>query len=248
MERYEVERLLNQLAEIQANVDLISIEENKLLESVQVPDDVKSIYAEGEKRKKELRQQTDSIMVAMDQELSERLGQIEVPPEIQEILLNIDRQRNAVREEIEQRKRSIQLDLNSRLEKVDGEFGKKVEQIYKDVETRKLEINLEFGEKKEAAQANQNDLIEKIKSAVKIIRESVKGKYNQAVYTKGRTTWKTDVLDDVYTILNASIWKLQHVTKKEDLPGIIADLLETMKKMTEARKEGDPSVSIRRIG
>jgi len=67
---------------------------------------------------------------------------------------------------------------------------------------------------------NIKKLEAEIKAEVKTGGTSVKGKYFHAVYVKGRVTWNTDKMD---------AWLVDHPFLKE------------------ARKEGDPSITLRRI-
>lgn len=64
------------------------------------------------------------------------------------------------------------------------------------------------------------DLTEQVKQAVIAEGQSVKGNYLHAVYNKGRISWDSKTLDG--------------------LAMVIPDILK-------ARREGDPSISIRRI-
>jgi hypothetical protein len=89
-----------------------------------------------------------------------------------------------------------------------------------EIKQKLAEIDLEFSGKSEVATDKASVLEAEIKELVKSAGETVKSKYFMAVYMKGRVSWNSDVLERI------SI----------DHPEILF-----------ARKEGEPSVSLRRI-
>ena len=82
------------------------------------------------------------------------------------------------------------------------------------------DIEYEFKEKSSAVDDNISKLTEEIKTDVLTAGQSVKGDNMMAVWSKGRISWDTKALD-----------------------GVIAVHPE----LAKFRKEGDPSVSIRKI-
>lgn len=88
------------------------------------------------------------------------------------------------------------------------------------IKTHLGEIEAEFADKEEAVKTNIASLEERIKKSVLEIGSSVKGRFLHAVYSKGRTTWDNDFLN--------------RFAKKHP-------------EIESARKEGDPSVSMRNI-
>lgn len=90
-----------------------------------------------------------------------------------------------------------------------------------EIKAKLAEIDAEFSEKAQAVDANAALVEAQVKTLVAGIGKSVKGKYLHAVLSKGRVSWDTK--------------------KLEGLMMIVPNL-------AEARSEGNPSVSIRKIG
>lgn len=88
-----------------------------------------------------------------------------------------------------------------------------------EVKQRMAEIEAEFAGKGEAVSENIAALEVEIKEAVKAEGKSVKATILHAVFAKGRVTWETKGLDG---------------------------LLVAVPQLAQFRKEGDPSVSIRK--
>jgi len=93
--------------------------------------------------------------------------------------------------------------------------------IPEEVEAALADIDAEFSPKLEAVAEKIEALEAEAKAAVLAEGETVKGGALQAVYTKGRVTWDGKKLEGM------------------------ASLLPQLK---DARKEGEPSVSIRKVG
>jgi len=93
--------------------------------------------------------------------------------------------------------------------------------IPEEVEAALADIDAEFAPKLEAVAEKIAALEAEAKAAVLAEGETVKGGALQAVYTKGRVTWDGKKLEGM------------------------ASLLPQLK---DARKEGEPSVSIRKVG
>lgn len=89
-----------------------------------------------------------------------------------------------------------------------------------EVKQRMAEIEDEFSDKSAAAQENIARLEAEIKEAVKTEGKSVKATLLHAVFAKGRVTWETKGLDG---------------------------LLVAVPQLAQFRKEGEPSVSIRKV-
>ncbi|HEY6020889.1 MAG TPA: hypothetical protein VIY48_13615 [Candidatus Paceibacterota bacterium] len=83
------------------------------------------------------------------------------------------------------------------------------------------DIDAEYAPKMETVNATISDLEAKVKSAVIESGATAKGGALQAVFTKGRVTWDTKQLDG---------------------------LMIAVPQLAQARKEGQPSVSIRKVG
>ena len=82
------------------------------------------------------------------------------------------------------------------------------------------DIEAEYSTKYEGVDANIAALTEQVKAAVLAGGASVKGSYLHAVYAKGRVSWDNRKLEG---------------------------LMMVIPQVAEARKEGEPSVSIRKI-
>lgn len=84
-------------------------------------------------------------------------------------------------------------------------------------------VEIEFGEKQKAAKENIEDLERRIKleTLSQPVHKTVKGAHLMAVYVKGRVTWESDKLEGLMLAFPA---------------------------LAGARKEGAPSVTIRRLG
>ena len=90
-----------------------------------------------------------------------------------------------------------------------------------EIKAKLADIEAEFSDKVGAVDQNINDLTAQVKQAVISEGQTVKGNYLQAVYMKGRVSWDTKTLEGLAIV---------------------------MPKLLDAKKEGDPSVSIRRVG
>ena len=96
-----------------------------------------------------------------------------------------------------------------------------VNEVYTpEIQARLTEIDIEFAPLFNAVDENINALTDNIKAEVITTGASVKGAHLQAVYTKGRVSWDTKII--------------------EGLAVVFPDL-------EKARKIGDPSVSIRKV-
>jgi len=89
-----------------------------------------------------------------------------------------------------------------------------------EIKAKIAEIEAEFKPQSEGLTQNISALESEVKTDVVTLGESVKGNVLHAVYTKGRITWDTKGLEGV---------------------------LVNQPELAKFRKEGDPSVSIRRI-
>jgi hypothetical protein len=89
-----------------------------------------------------------------------------------------------------------------------------------EIKARLAEIDAEFQEQVNGASANISALEAQIKAAVLTAGATVKGQHLMAVWSKGRVSWDTKMLDG---------------------------MVKLIPQIGEARKEGDPSVSIRKV-
>ena len=218
------QEMLDQLAEYQAQVDYLNLKERELLDEVKIPTEVLQAQDEANKR----RQAIDSALWKEQKEIEEQrkavladIPEPELPPEYVAAM-------NAYRAEVE----SVTNQVTNRIEQarqraaeqkaqIDTDLQAQVKDVYAQVDQRKRDIMAEFSETASGAKDNIAALTAQIKTEVAKIGKSVKGQFYQAVYMRGRVTWNTDMLD-----------------------GMIVAFPE----LAKARKEGEPSVSIRKTG
>ena len=93
--------------------------------------------------------------------------------------------------------------------------------IPEEVEAALADIDAEFAPKQDAITAKISSLEEQAKTAVLAEGATVKGGALQAVYAKGRVTWDGKKLDGMMSLIP---------------------------QLEDARKVGEPSVSIRKVG
>jgi DNA repair exonuclease SbcCD ATPase subunit len=237
----EIKGILDALAEIQARLDLLQMDKTKLLNEVKIPEEIQAIQDKIGKRKREYGQGFERLVVSLEEERAEQLAQIVVPVEIQQAFEQVQQKRQEVERKIEERKQTAYQNMLNLQKKVDEEMGEQVRQVFAEVEQRKQDILPEVGEKEESASKNAVDLTAKVKKMVKDYGATVKNDYLMAVYAKGRTTWTTDILDDIYFRLNSILEELDaSLTVWGRIKLVITDL-------GKARKIDKPSVSIRKI-
>lgn len=112
-------------------------------------------------------------------------------------------------------------DYYQQLDRIKHDKQELIDSVLTDeIKTRLAEIEAEFDPLMVGADSEIQDLTAKIKAAVLEYGATVKGQYRQAVWSKGRTSWDTKALD-VYATIHPEI--------------------------TEWRKVGEPSVSIREV-
>lgn len=96
-----------------------------------------------------------------------------------------------------------------------------IDEIYTaEIKAKIAEIDAEFAGKNEAVAEKIAALETEVKQAVLVGGASVKGQFLHAVYTKGRVTWDSKSLDGY---------------------------VKAHPELAEFRKEGEPSVSLRKI-
>jgi len=89
-----------------------------------------------------------------------------------------------------------------------------------EIKARMADIEAEFSGKSEIVNEKILKLESEIKDAVKQEGTSIKGQFIHAVFSKGRISWDTKILDG---------------------------LMIALPELSQARKEGEPSVSLRKI-
>jgi hypothetical protein len=243
-----IKQILDQLADTESQIDVLHLQKRDLLDQVKIPEEIQAIQDKIGQRKREYGQGFERLVASLDEEKAEQLAQIVIPAEIQKVFEQVQQQRKEVENKIEERKQSAYQSLLNLQKSVDEEMGEQVKQVFAEVAQRKSEIEAEFGEQEERAKDNAESLIAKAKNATEEYGETVRGAYRMAVYTKGRTTWTTDILDDIYFRLNELIKQVQSfVMIQDELSGVSGSLKRITSDMSKARKVGKPSVSIRKI-
>jgi len=112
--------------------------------------------------------------------------------------------------------------LHAELDGLEAQKQKLIDQaVPADVRERLKDIETEFAQKEQAASANIESLEAEIKAETIAVGESVRASGLQAVWNKGRLTWDSKGL----------------TSYSESHPEIL-----------QFRKEGEPSVTIRRAG
>lgn len=222
-EKSTIEKL-DQLADFQAQIDYLEMQKRELLDAVKIPDEVLAAQDEANKRRQKL--DADALIIQKEiqgvtAQLMSEVVEPELPDEYKAALAAARQQREDIQSQATSRYEQLQKKMAEQKARVDADLQAKTRDVYAHVETRRAEINAEFSGKTDAAQDNIAKLTAEIKADVTREGKTVKGALYQAVYQKGRVTWNTDMLD-----------------------GMIVAFPELVK----ARKEGAPSVALRRIG
>jgi hypothetical protein len=200
--------------------DLLEADKRKLLDEVKTPAEVEAVISAGMKKMSEVEGSFETTLKELEEAADKKIALIVVPDEIKAALAEIDHQRMMVNAELVQQ----QKDIFERIRTAKNEIGNSVEAQTKDVfdalAQRKAEIEAEFAGKSEAVDENIKKLTEEIKAEVKTLGHSVKGDHYQGVYMNGRITWDTKAMDG-YAVGHPEVLFM--------------------------RKEGEPSVTLRRI-
>jgi len=218
-----IKQQLDTLSDYQAQVAFLEMQKQELLDTVKIPEEVLSAQAEANKQRQKIDSDFYNRSKYYDQQLVEAMAAVkdpEMPPEFVAALEAARIKRSAIENDFAAKEAEDQRAVIAAKTKIDAELQAKVQDVYTQVATRKNEINIEFTEKASGAQDNIAKLTAEIKQAVKEFGDSVKGSFLHAVYVKGRITWNTDMLDGMVVAFPA---------------------------LAKARKEGEPSVTLRKI-
>ena len=214
------EEKLDRLAEYHAQKVTVEFEKRDLLASVQIPDDVQAIVNAGIAAINAVDAGFSNEQRIFEGQIEEELDEIVIPVEVKTILAEIDRKRALVQAKRLAHDDYIRRAINVRKLELQKELDAKVKTTIKEIANKRREIEEEFAGKRDDVDKNIADLEAEIKADVKAEGKSVKGNFFQAVFNRGRVTWNTDMLD-----------------------GFLAAHPE----LKDARKEGEPSVSIRSL-
>jgi len=220
MNEAEIKTKLDALSEYQAHRDLLDGEKRKLLDDVKIPEEVQNIVTAGMKQMSDVEGSFSPSLKSIQEDADKKLAEIVVPDEIRAALAEIDRQRKAVQDARFTSECAIREQIRTMKAEVQASVEAKTKDVYDAIAQRKAEIEVEFSGKSEAVDENIRKLTEEIKAEVKALGTSVKGDHFQAVYVKGRVTWDTSKMDG-YAVGHPEVLFM--------------------------RKEGDPSVTLRRI-
>jgi ElaB/YqjD/DUF883 family membrane-anchored ribosome-binding protein len=225
---------LDMLAEFYSQKDALELRKRELLNEIQVPAEIEQIVKDGLVMAQRIELDMRVRVAAYDKTIDAELAAVSIPAELKAALAELDAQRAALMEQFADVEKQRQIIAGQKRDNEAAEFEhlkadraqleeevkSKTAQVYADVASRKNEIEIEFSGKAQDADENIKKLEAEIKAEVKAAGASVKGKFFHAVYVKGRVTWNTDKMD---------AWVIDHPFLKE------------------ARKEGEPSITLRRI-
>ena len=254
-----IEQKLDALAEYHSQKDSIEAKKREMLNEVKTPDEVIDIQRQADEAMKYYDELMNAKLQRIRDEAEARLSEVQIPPEIRAALAEIDRKRKEIGESRDAKHSEIMTARNNRLFEMRQETERKTRQVFADLAQRKADIEAEFLGKAGAVDENIKALEAEIKAEVikraaeKLADDieadnlSVKSTMYHAVYTRGRVTWKAEKLDSV-------IKKLAQITREIDA-FVANDQLGTIRKMVsdaalammKARKEGEPSVALRKI-
>jgi hypothetical protein len=243
-----ITEMLDLLGEFDAQVTLLTLNKQKLIDEVQVPEEVLAINDKAIKLKQAIDEEYQSGLKFMNEDKAEQLKLVVVPPEIQAALDAVISERSRIEAHYENQRLMAQAEADRRKDAIDNEFNSKVASVYAQVNRRKSDISSEFSGKIEAAKANIEKLTATIKAEVIKAGKTVKGSFYQGVYNKGRVTWITDKLDSLYFSLY-DILKMvdSFVAMQDELSGLRQEIEKAAQTVADARKEGDPSVTLRKV-
>jgi hypothetical protein len=216
----QIKRKLDDLAEYQAQRELLEINKRALLDDVKIPAEVEAIMSEGMKRINEIENNFQPEIKLQRAKMQAELALVVIPDEIKAQLADIDRKRNLILEEDARVMETIRENINNTRLEINEEIQSQTKQVYVDISQRKADIEAEFSGKSQAVDENIKKLTEDIKADLKITKHTVNGKFFQAIYVKGRTSWNNDMLDGMICLVP---------------------------QLEQARKIGEPSVTIRKI-
>jgi len=215
----EIIKKLDTLAEYHSQKDSIEAKKRALLEEVKVPDEVLEVQRKAQEKQLQAEKHAKYMAETLRMECDDKLRAIVVPDEVKALLMEIDHQRGLVLTYQREKESDYQKRLAEIRAEIYDETQAKTAQVYSELAARKREIEAEFVGQQNAVDENIKALEAEIKAATKAEGKTVKGKFFTAVYVKGRVTWNTDMLDGMITVIP---------------------------QLGKARKEGEPSITLRR--
>lgn len=255
----EITQKLEKLTEYHAQRDMIEFQKRALMDEIKVPAEVLEVQNRANDAAQKYAAAQQRKIDELRSECSKKLAEIEIPAEVAEALKLIDHQRGMVRVYQEQQEKFMRDAIEAKRAELFEASKRETEQVYADLATRKAEIEAEFAGKERDADLNiaalekeiKADIIaraaEKIAADIEADDLSVKGGLYHAVYVRGRVTWKAEKLDKVIKKLAEITRAIDAFVANDQLGGIRKAVSDAALIMMEARKEGDPSVSLRKI-
>lgn len=243
-----IEQKLDRLADYESQKDLIDANKRAALDEVKVPAEVEAIVSAGTKRMSDLQAALRPTAAKLAAECDAKLAEIVIPAEIKAAYEEVERQRALVMAYRRGKEQEIDEAHQAKEKAIRAEIDAQVKETYADVARRKREIEEEFAGNIDAVKANIDKLKAEIKADTIAKGETVKGKFYQSVFVKGRTTWKTDALDSIYYRLSGLLEKIDSfVAIQEELSGIRTEVKSITKDLAAARKEGDKSTQLKTL-
>jgi hypothetical protein len=186
---------LDQLAEYEAQRDMIEINKRALLDDVKIPEEVEAIMADGMKRMSEVENSFQPALKEHREKVQAQLALVVIPDEIKEALAEIDNNRRLIVEEDVKFMTDIRDEINSTRLALNADIQAQTHQVYAAIAQRKGDIEAEFSGSRQAVDANIEKLKEEIRVATKEIGYTVEGAAYQAIFVKGKKTWNAKRLD-----------------------------------------------------
>lgn len=211
---------LDRLAEFHSQKDTIELKKRELLDDIKIPSEVEAVIKDGMDRMRLLDEAFQMEQKRYSAEIRAKLDAIVIPDEIKSVLAEIDAKRATILAEQQAHDAEIFEKTKQAKAKLQTEIEAQTRGVYDDVANRKAEIEAEFIGAANAVDENIRKLENEIKADTEQLGKTVRGRYFMAVYNKGRITWNTAIME---------AWLNDHPFLKQ------------------ARKEGKPSISLRRI-
>lgn len=211
---------LDRLAEFHNQKDAIELKKRELLDDIKIPSEVEAVIKDGMERMRLLDDTFQTEQKRYGVEIRAKLDAIVIPDEIKSALAEIDAKRAAILAEQQAHDADIFEKIKQAKASLQAEIEAQTRGVYDEVANRKAEIEAEFIGSANAVDENIRKLENEIKADTERAGKTIKGKFFMAVYSKGRITWNTAMME---------AWLNDHPFLKQ------------------ARKEGKPSISLRRV-
>jgi hypothetical protein len=260
MNAEQIKEKLDRLAEFYAQKDSIEANKRAMLDEVKIPAEVERVMRDGMQRMQALDSEFPVKAKSIHEEVTAKLAEIEVPEEVKALLAEIDRQRALVYSWQSGKEAEIRESIHARKAAIQAETEAETRAVYDDVYQRKQEIADEFADKEKVAAENIAKLEAEIRAdviarAAKKLEEdleaddlSVKNGLFHAVYSRGRITWDAKRLDKLpRRLADATVELDSFVAMTEELASLRKRISDIAWVLSEARKEGDPSVALRKL-